>query len=142
MSTVQKLLLVIIGVITAIFSALLGFLMGDLTLLPLAIGTLPLVLGRIFFGASVLDYLEEIYSVSILLQILVHLPAEIYPEAYLDIFTGLVSMFYGSTDGAIMANLDAALTYEAVLGSVFVLILVYAYREGYFGKAVDKLYQT
>lgn len=134
----QKVAIVVIALLTSFLGFFGGFLLGELTYMPLIIGILPLVLGRIFFGHQALDHLEAIYAASIAFQATLYMPAELYPPPYTNFFNGLISTFV-DTSGRIAVNLDAALTYEIVLGSVFVFLATYSYRERYFQEGIDKL---
>ncbi len=122
--------------ISGLFSFFTGFLFGGLEGLFLVIGFLPVLLGRVLLGKKVLDHIFTIYAATVVLQALLHLPAELYPEVYLQFFTRLLETVLTSPSEveAVLQNLESPLTFKAILGSVIGFTTSYTYREGYFTK--------
>jgi hypothetical protein len=139
MTGIQKVALFLTGLITASISLLAGGFLGSVDILPIVIALIPISLGRILFGKQALEFAEAIYGVAIIILGITHLPIMIYPEIYEKFYLTIYTSFFGSTEGAFLGNLDAALSYEPILACLAVFTIIYAYKEGYIAKIYRKV---
>lgn len=131
MNKAQTFSALLIGIISSIFSFFSALLLGDISGLALVIGITPLLLGRLLYGRRFLNYLEYFYTPTLVFQVILQIPAKFYPEAYLNLFSALLGLFLELPERGVIGNLDAALIFEPILGTIIVFGIAYAYREGY-----------
>ena len=139
MKASEKAEIVLIGLITAIFSLLAGGFLGDINYISLVIASMPLVLGRILIGKAVLNYIGLLYTTSIIFLSLVQAPIKLFPELYGRFYLELYSTIFGIPNRAVIGNLDSALAYEPIIACLAVFSILYIHREDYTDLIKEKL---
>lgn len=138
MNGTQKVGIFLISLTTASISLLAAGFLGSIEFLPVVIALIPISLGRLVFGKQVLEFAGAIYGVTIIVLGITQLPILIYPEIYGEFYLSIYTFLFGSVEGTVLGNLDAALSYEPMLACLALFVIIYAYKERYIAKIYRK----